>query len=133
MSDFQSLSVNFMVFNFLMLSDGGRTAETLLNLSDLPEVCSLQTSRPKYTNLQFLKENVVSFTGPFYCEFIVWWTFGQLAEVIIQVSTSSKHRVARETLKINHFSVVTDEVVLALFCVVYKTIIHFGVGESTDI
>ena len=40
------------------------------------------------------------------------------SEVIIQVSYSSKHRVARESLKINHFSVVTDEVVLALFCVV---------------
>ena len=55
------------------------------------------------------------------------------SEVIIQVSYSSKHRVARESLKINHFSVVTDEVVLVLFCVVYKTIIHLGVGESSDI
>ena len=52
------------------------------------------------------------------------------SEVIIQVSYSSKHRVARESLKINHFSVVTDEVVLALFCVVYKTIIHLSVGGS---
>ena len=75
-SDFQSLSVNFIVFNFLMLSDRGLTVETLLNLSGLPEVCSLETSRPKYTNLQFLKENVVSFIGSFYCEFFVWWTFG---------------------------------------------------------
>ena len=55
------------------------------------------------------------------------------SEVIIQVSYSSMHRVARESLKINHFSVVTDEVVLALFCVVYKTVIHLGVGESSDI
>ena len=57
---------------------------------------------------------------------------GQLArsEVIIQVSYSSKHQVTRESLKINHFSVVTDEVVLALFCVVYKTIIHLDVGKS---
>ena len=38
--------------------------------------------------------------------------------------------MARETLKINHFSVVTDEVVSALFCVVYKTIIHTGVLEK---
>ena len=41
--------------------------------------------------------------------------------------------MARETLKTDHFSVVTDEVVLALFCVVYKTFIHLGVGESGDI
>ena len=52
------------------------------------------------------------------------------SEVIIQRSYSSKHQVARESLKINHFSFVTDEVVLALFCVVYKTIIHLDVGES---
>ena len=55
------------------------------------------------------------------------------SDVIIQVSTSSEDRVARETLKINHFSVVTDKGVLALFCVVYKTIIPLGVGESSDI
>ena len=81
-----------------MLSDGGRTAETLLNLSNLPEICSLETSRPKYTN--------------------------------VQLPSTLMHQVARETLKINHFSVFTDEVVLALFCVIYKTIIHLGVGES---
>ena len=52
------------------------------------------------------------------------------SEVIIQVSNSSEPRVARETLKINHFSVVTDEAVSALFCVVYKTIIHLGVLEK---
>ena len=60
------------------------------------------------------------------------WYGGPLAssEVIKQVSNSSEPRVTRETLKINHFSVVTDEVVLALFCVVYKTIIELVVGES---
>ena len=51
------------------------------------------------------------------------------SEMIIQVSNSSEYRVARETLKTDHFSVVTDDVVLALFC----SIIHLGVGESGDI
>ena len=80
MSDFQRLSFNFsfqlLNLNFLLLSKGGRTAETFLNLSDLSEVCSLETSRPKYTNLQFLKENVEFFTESFFCEFFIWWTFG---------------------------------------------------------
>ena len=69
MSDFQHLSFSFgfqlLNFNFLLLSEESRTADTLLNLSDLSEVCSLETYRPNYTNLQFLKENVASFTDSF--------------------------------------------------------------------
>ena len=115
-----------------MLSDGDRTAKTLLNLSDLPEACSLENSRLKYTNLQFLDENVYPSLDPSNASSSY---DGPLAssEVIIQVSNSSEPRVLRETLKINHFSVVTDELLLALFCVVYKTIIDLGVGESGDI
>ena len=56
-----------------------------------------------------------------------------ISEGIIHVYNSSEHREARETLKIDHFSVVTEEVVLVLFCMVYKTIIHLGIGESGDI